>query len=143
ICRADDVGAGLLRLLGLLALGEDGHRRLLAGSVGKHERAAELLVGVADVQAEPEVHLDRLVELRRLHFLEQADGLHRRVLVLATGVMRPFSAWVCALKALQNSMMLTPCCPSAGPTGGAGLACPPGICSLMIVRTFLAISRVS
>jgi len=33
--------------------------------------------------AEPEVHLDRLVELRRLHFLEQADGLHRRVLVLA------------------------------------------------------------
>src|SRR3954469_178502 len=54
--------------------------------------------------------------------------------------MRPFSACVCALNALQNSMMLTPCCPSAGPTGGAGLACPPGICSLISVRTFLAIS---
>src|SRR4029079_17596 len=40
--------------------------------------------------------------------------------------------------ALQNSMMLTPCCPSAGPTGGAGFACPPGICSLISVRTFLA-----
>src|SRR5207237_7872191 len=54
--------------------------------------------------------------------------------------MRPFSCCVCALNALQNSMMLTPCWPSAGPTGGAGFACPPGICSLMSVRTFLAMS---
>src|SRR3954451_23422669 len=54
--------------------------------------------------------------------------------------MRPFSCAVCALNALQNSMMLTPCWPSAGPTGGAGFACPPGICSLMSVRTFLAMS---
>src|SRR3954463_2721786 len=53
----------------------------------------------------------------------------------------PVSCWVCALKALQNSMMLTPCWPSAGPTGGAGLACPPGIWSLMIVSTFFAISN--
>src|SRR3954447_12713295 len=37
-------------------------------------------------------------------------------------------------------MMLTPCWPSAGPTGGAGLACPPGIWSLISVSTFLAIS---
>src|SRR5919198_8147 len=55
-------------------------------------------------------------------------------------MMRPFSWAVCALKALQNSMMLTPCWPSAGPTGGAGFACPPGICSLISVRTFLAMS---
>src|SRR5207244_10649267 len=55
-------------------------------------------------------------------------------------MMRPFSCWVCALNALQNSMMLTPCWPSAGPTGGAGFACPPGICSLISVRTFLATS---
>src|ERR1051325_10949573 len=60
--------------------------------------------------------------------------------VISTGVMRPFSCAVCALKALQNSMMFTPCWPSAGPTGGAGFARPPGICSLMIVRTFLALS---
>ena len=33
-----------------------------------------------------------------------------------------------------------PCWPSAGPTGGAGFACPPGICSLISVRTFLAIA---
>src|SRR5205823_8321540 len=60
--------------------------------------------------------------------------------VISTGVMRPFWSAVCALNALQNSMMLTPCWPSAGPTGGAGLAWPPGIWSLMIVRTFFAIS---
>src|SRR3989440_11595700 len=58
-------------------------------------------------------------------------------------MMRPFSCCVCALKALQNSMMFTPCWPSAGPTGGAGFACPPGICSLMSVRTFLAIGGAS
>src|ERR1700726_1911378 len=52
--------------------------------------------------------------------------------------MRPFSCWVWALKALQNSMMLTPCWPSAGPTGGAGFACPPGIWSLISVSIFLA-----
>src|SRR6187397_1927897 len=37
-------------------------------------------------------------------------------------------------------MMLTPCWPSAGPTGGAGLAWPPGIWSLMSVRTFFAMA---
>src|SRR3954451_16819521 len=56
-------------------------------------------------------------------------------------MIRPFSCAVCALKALQNSMMFTPCWPSAGPTGGAGLAWPPGIWSLMRVRTFFAMSR--
>ena len=59
--------------------------------------------------------------------------------VISTGMIVPFSPWVCALNALQNSMMFTPCWPSAGPTGGAGLAAPPGTCSLMSVRTFLAI----
>src|ERR1700742_1118849 len=43
---------------------------------------------------------------------------------------------VAALYALQNSMMLTPCWPSAGPTGGAGLACPAWICNLMIAVSF-------
>ena len=40
-------------------------------------------------------------------------------------------ACVRALNSLQNSMMLTPCWPSAGPTGGDGLALPAGNCSLM------------
>src|SRR5215216_2080877 len=54
----------------------------------------------------------------------------------------PASCWVWALNALQNSMMLTPCWPSAGPTGGAGLAAPAGICSLIIVRIFRAIGSL-
>src|SRR5439155_8912031 len=62
--------------------------------------------------------------------------------VISTGVIRPFWSAVCALNALQNSMMLTPCWPSAGPTGGAGFACPPGIWSLMSVRTFLDMGSV-
>src|ERR1051325_2410083 len=59
--------------------------------------------------------------------------------VISTGMMRPFWSCVWALNALQNSMMFTPCWPRAGPTGGAGLAAPPGTCSLMSVRTFFAI----
>src|SRR5947209_20369102 len=58
--------------------------------------------------------------------------------VISTGMMRPFSCAVCALNALQNSMRFTPCWPSAGPTGGAGFAWPPGIWSLINVRTFFA-----
>src|SRR5690606_32580671 len=43
--------------------------------------------------------------------------------VMISGVGRPGSMpWVLALNALQNSMMFTPCWPSAGPTGGDGLA---------------------
>src|SRR3954463_11085743 len=49
---------------------------------------------------------------------------------------------VWALNALTNSMMLMPCWPSAGPTGGAGEAWPPGACSLIVVRTFLAMFKV-
>ena len=49
--------------------------------------------------------------------------------VISTGMMVP--AWSCvwALNAWQNCMMLTPWAPRAGPTGGAGLAAPAGICS--------------
>src|SRR3954471_20373622 len=57
---------------------------------------------------------------------------------MTTGITVPVSACVWALNALQNSMMLMPCWPSAGPTGGAGDACPPTACSLISVRTFLA-----
>ena len=51
ILGADDVGAGLLGLARLVALGEDGDRDALAQAVGQRDRAAQLLVGVADVEA--------------------------------------------------------------------------------------------
>src|SRR5206468_11942232 len=52
---ADDVSAGLLGLACLLALGEDRDLRLAARAVREHERPAQLLLGVPDV--EPEVEM--------------------------------------------------------------------------------------
>src|ERR1700712_4451379 len=40
-------------------------------------------------------------------------------------------------------MMLTPCWPSAGPTGGAGLAMPALICSLMTAASFFFFGGIS
>src|ERR1035437_2734099 len=44
---------------------------------------------------------------------------------MRTGRTFPCLSCVLALNCLQNSMMLIPLEPSAGPIGGAGLACPP------------------
>src|SRR6478752_8469250 len=49
VIAADHVGAGLLGLLGLLALREHGHRHRLAETVRQEQRPAQLLVGVAYV----------------------------------------------------------------------------------------------
>src|SRR5690606_10833799 len=52
--------------------------------------------------------------------------------VITTGMGEPFSiSCVAALKALQNSMMLRPRWPRAGPIGGDGVAEPAGTCNLM------------
>jgi len=59
--------------------------------------------------------------------------------VITTGITRPAWCWVRALNCLQNSMMLMPCCPSAGPTGGAGVALPALHCSFTIAWTGFAI----
>src|SRR5688500_6735437 len=60
-------------------------------------------------------------------------------------MIRPSSFAVRALKFLQKSMMFTPAWPRAGPTGGAGVALPPGICNLLcavtfFIRSFLCVS---
>ena len=47
--------------------------------------------------------------------------------VTITGITSPCIFCVCALNVLQNSMILTPRWPSAGPTGGDGFAAPAGI----------------
>ena len=54
-------------------------------------------------------------------------------MVTSTGMIWPACDCVIALYCLQNSMMLTPCGPSAVPTGGAGVAWPAGICSFTFV----------
>src|SRR5688500_5302577 len=55
---------------------------------------------------------------------------------ISTGTTMPRWDSVCALYCLQNSMMFTPCWPSAGPTGGAGVAAPALIWSLMTAASF-------
>ena len=48
--------------------------------------------------------------------------------------------WVAvrSLYSLRNAIMLMPCWPSAGPTGGAGVALPAGNWSVMTAFTFFA-----
>ena len=76
---ADEVGAGFLRFLLLLAAGDGQHALGLAEPVRQHDRAAHHLVGVLRIDAEPQRQLDGLVELRELDFLHERDGLFDRV----------------------------------------------------------------
>src|ERR1035437_7228394 len=48
-------------------------------------------------------------------------------MVIITGMIIPTSFAILSLNSLTNCAMLTPCCPRAGPTGGAGVALPAGI----------------
>ena len=56
--------------------------------------------------------------------------------LISAGTMSPRWDSVWALYALTNSMMFTPCWPRAGPTGGAGVACPAGSCSVNVLTSF-------
>merc|ERR1719331_3634168 len=58
---------------------------------------------------------------------------------ISTGMTVPTLSCVRALYSLQNIMILTPAAPSAGPTGGAGLAFPACSASLMILLTLLVL----
>ena len=51
--------------------------------------------------------------------------------VMTTGMIMPIWFLVRSLNSLVKDMMFTPFWPRAGPTGGAGVALPAGICSLM------------
>ena len=68
---------------GRVALGEDGDLDVFADPVGERDRASELLVGVADVEAGADVDLDRLVELRRGELGHERQRLGGRVLAFA------------------------------------------------------------
>ena len=52
-------------------------------------------------------------------------------IVISAGIIEPAWELVRSLYSLQKAMMLTPCWPREDPTGGAGFACPAGICNLM------------
>src|SRR3954451_3151918 len=71
------------------------------------------------------------------------EKLRSSYTVISTGTTLPRCDSVAALYCLQNSMMLTPCWPSAGPTGGAGVAAPAWIWSLMRPVTFFFLGGIS
>src|SRR3989442_15609916 len=92
--------------------------------------------------AEPFARLTaRLISVGAGGVLVMNVNVRSEKIVITTGMIRP--SWsladVLALNALQKSMILTPCGPSAVPTGGAGVALPAGICSLTWAVTFFAI----
>ena len=60
-----------LASLGQVALGEHDDALRLADAVRQHDRAADELVGLLGIDAQPHRDLDRLVELRVVELLEQ------------------------------------------------------------------------
>ena len=58
---------------------------------------------------------------------------------ISTGITKPALSWVREFYSLQHAIMCTPCCPRAGPTGGAGLALPACKANLIRATTFFAI----
>src|SRR5215203_888047 len=55
--------------------------------------------------------------------------------VISTGTIWPIWSRVASLNCRTNSPMFTCAWPRAGPTGGAGLACPPVICNFNLRAT--------
>src|SRR5260370_23092171 len=100
------------------------------------------LFGSADPLAKPQA---RLISTGTGGVLVMKVKERSEKMVITTGMMSP--SWsladVLALNALQNSIMLTPCGPSAVPTGGAGVALPAGICNFTCAVIFFAIFYLS
>ena len=85
------VATGGFGVTGLLALGEDGDGHVLAEAVGQRQGAAQLLLGMANVDAEQDVQLDRLVEAGAGSLLDQGDGLRGRVGMVALDLAELFA----------------------------------------------------
>ena len=114
VLGAHDVRAGLLGLGGLVTLGEHGHAQRLAGAVGQHHGAADLLVCMARVDAQLDVDLHRLVEIGGFMLLQQLA----RPQPACTGAPARPSAWL--LCTASN-----PCSSSCPPGGACGPRGPP------------------
>src|ERR1700685_579079 len=79
ILIADDVGAGFLRGLRVVALGERDDAYNSARAMRQEHRAAHVLIALLRVDAETDVNLDRFIELRVGVLLHEADRFGRRV----------------------------------------------------------------
>ena len=72
-----EIGSGLLGFLDFVSEGQDADLFRLAGPVGKDDGAADHLVGMLGIDPEPHGHVDGLVELGVVGFLEQIDRFDR------------------------------------------------------------------
>src|SRR6266568_6691141 len=63
-------------------------------------------------------------------------------MVISTGMTLPRWVSVAALYCLTKSMILTPCGPSAVPTGGAGVAAPAFSCTLTTAAIFFFLGAI-
>src|SRR5207248_8375185 len=79
LLASHDVGSGIARLAGLLTGRERAHPDGLAGAVRQRHRAPDRLIRLSRIDAEPEGHLDRLVELGIRERLQDLEGLARLV----------------------------------------------------------------
>jgi hypothetical protein len=110
VLGAHVVGAGFLRLLDLLALGEDEDAQGSAGAVRQHQGAAHHLIGVTGVHPETQGDFHRLVELRLGGLLDQLHRLPQ----LVGAVLDALGGGVVVLSVLAH--VLLPVSP--------GLRCP-------------------
>jgi hypothetical protein len=102
IVRAHRVGAGVDRLLGLLAGGEHDHPDGLPGAVRQVDGAPHHLVGLTRVDPQPQRHLHGGVELHPAGLLGQRHRLSRRV---EPGTVDQLGGLAVVLAALHHSLL--------------------------------------
>src|SRR5947208_5546187 len=105
IVSTDHVRAGGLGFAGFVAGGEHGHADLLAGAMRQDRGAADELIGLLRIDAEPEMCLDRRVELRLRGVLHQLDRFLGRVRLAALDLFRQRAV---ALSVLRHHATSTP-----------------------------------
>src|SRR5206468_13128826 len=103
VVGAAEVRARRAGLLGPVAGGEDEHPGGLAGAVGQVDRAADYLVLLARVDAEPQGYRDGRVELRPLARLGDGDRLGRAVEPLVVDLLVRLAVRLAALHVWVSS----------------------------------------
>src|SRR5215472_14319759 len=89
ILHADDVRAGVLRRLRLIALGEHRDPHFLARARGEHDRAPHRLVGLGRVDAQVDRDVHRLVELGGRRLLDHLEGLGDGIVLVVLAQLVP------------------------------------------------------
>ena len=97
VVTAHDVGAGGDRSLGLLAHREHRDARRLTRAVRQVHGAADHLVGLARVDAQPDRHLDGRVLLLRRRLLGELGRLERGVELVAVDLLGGFAVCLAGL----------------------------------------------